>query len=263
MESAKATASLSFALKTILSQVVAISTAFIAWPLVQSLPLTLATSTACAYLLVRFLDLPTPWQIANVLLPSMAMASLSVELPGWVFFVPLLVLLLVYAPALWTRVPYYPTPRAAYALLLAELPKDRSFVFLDIGCGFADLLCFLSKHRPQGQFVGVELAFFPWMVAWAKSHVTRSNNISIKFKDIWSYPLHDVDYVYAFLSPAVMERVWEKAQTEMRAGSLFIANSFPVPTSSSDEISVKDGRSSRLYLYKIHGQESCKSSMNS
>jgi hypothetical protein len=46
---------------------------------------------------------------------------------------------------------------------------------------------------------------------------------------LWQTPLADHDLVYAFLSPAPMSELWAKAQAEMRPGSLFVSNSFPVP----------------------------------
>ncbi len=251
MNTPNATAPLGFALKTILAQAIAISSAFILWPLHHSAVFAVVLATACAYLAARFQQLPNSWKLINALLPLAAALNLSVEIPGWLFSVPFVLLALTYAPALWTRVPYYPTPRAAYALLLAELPSDRPFTFIDIGCGFGDLLRFLSQRRPLGQFIGIEVGPLPWLVANVRNILSRRRNLSILYRDMWRYPLSDVDVVYTFLSPAAMPRIWQKVTTELRPGSTFITLSFPVPAHSDEVISVKDTRASKLYIHRI------------
>jgi SAM-dependent methyltransferase len=246
-----ATAPLGFALKTILAQAIAISSAFILWPLHHSAVIALALATACAYVTARFQQLPVSWTLINALLPLAAALNLSVEIPGWLFSVPFVLLALTYAPALWTRVPYYPTPRAAYALLLAELPSDRPFTFIDIGCGFGDLLRFLSERRPLGQFIGIEVGPLPWFVANIRTIFSRRKNLSILYRDMWRYPLSDVDVVYTFLSPAAMPRIWQKVSAELRPGSKFITLAFPVPSKSDEMIAVKDQKASKLYIHRL------------
>jgi SAM-dependent methyltransferase len=197
------------------------------------------------------LSMSTPWRIVNSVLPVAAASSLSAELPSWIFFVIFVSLLCIYAPAFWTRVPYYPTPRAAYSLILAELPTDRPFTFLDIGCGFGDMLFFLSKHRPNGYFVGIEIGLIPWLYGWLKARLRGAGRVSIRFQNMWTEPLERYDVVYTFLSPAPMEKVWEKVSAEMRPGTLFITNTFEVPAPADEVLSVKDERCSHLFMHRI------------
>jgi hypothetical protein len=68
---------------------------------------------------------------------------------------------------------------------------------------------------------------------------------------MWRERLNDYDVVYTFLSPAPMPQVWEKAVAEMKSGSLFITNSFPVPAPASEVVAVKDERCSRLFLHRM------------
>ncbi|MDP3440867.1 MAG: class I SAM-dependent methyltransferase, partial [Azonexus sp.] len=77
-------------------------------------------------------------------------------------------------------------------------------------------------------------------------------NISWRWEDMWQVRLDDFDVVYAFLSPAPMPRLWEKIQAEMKPGSLFISNSFPVPgVVPSHIIEVECTPPRPLYCYKI------------
>jgi SAM-dependent methyltransferase len=157
----------------------------------------------------------------------------------------------IYAPALWTRVPYYPTSNAAYPLILAELPTDRPFTFVDIGCGFGDLIFFLRKHRPNGTFVGVEIGILPYLVAYGKTIARRERHVTIAYQDMWKLSLADFDFVYAFLSPAAMTRVWKKATTEMKPEATFITNSFETGTAPTYVVPVKDERASSLFIHKM------------
>jgi hypothetical protein len=247
----KGTASVGFAFKTVLGQAIALASAFIAWPLHHSALLAILIATLAAYLAASFQALPLPWKFINVILPVAAALNLSVEVPGWLFATPLVLLLLTYAPALWTRVPYYPTPRAAYPLILAELPTDTPFTFVDIGCGFGDLLTFLSHRRPLGRFIGIEVGPLPWLIANVKRIFLRRQNLSVLYRDMWRYPLGEIDVVYTFLSPAAMPRIGQKIADEMKPGSTFITLSFPLPTASNEVLSVKDARASKLYIHRI------------
>lgn len=254
MSTLKPTAALLFILHTALAQVIAAASTVIAWPWTESILATLLIATTITFGCSAALRLPTPWKILNIALPTAALASLSTAVPSWIFLVPLLALAAVYAPALWTRVPYYPTSRASYALILAELPTDRPFTFVDIGCGFGDLLTFLSRHRPHGVFLGIEVGVLPWCIGKLKSLMSPHKNLSIRFQNMYSLDLKTFDYVYTFLSPAAMDSIWNKVDKEMKPGSVFITNSFPVPSPADEVLVAKDERGSRIFIHRIRGQ---------
>jgi SAM-dependent methyltransferase len=178
-------------------------------------------------------------------------SSFIVGIPAYVYLALLLVTLCIYLPAFWTRVPYYPTPRLAYPYIVAELPLDHEFNLLDIGSGFGEMLIFLAKQRPNGQFTGIEIGIIPFLVSFLRAKIARLPNVRFSYRSMWSTNLEPFTYVYAFLSPAPMERLWAKARAEMTCGSLFISNSFAAPAEPSAVIPVKDERKSSLYVYRI------------
>lgn len=241
----------SFFLKTVLIQIIAAATSIIIWYEVQLLSVSIVTASVAALASSAFLRLPSAWRLLNAILPCATAATLTIDIPGAFYLFPLLLILMVYAPALITRVPYYPTQRPAYALILAELPTDRSFTFVDIGCGFGDLLFFLAQHRPLGTFIGIELGPLPYAIARLRALVQRHRNAQILCRDMWRFPLGNFDYVYTFLSPAAMGRIWNKASEEMRSGSTFITNSFPAPAEASETLLVRDQKDSKLYIYRF------------
>lgn len=251
MSGIKPSAALTFALQTVLAQTIAATTIVLGWQAIQNLTVLTLLACAAAFAVSSILCLPPSWRLCNALLPLATTVSLAAELPAWVFLVAFLGIVALYAPALWTRVPYYPTHRAAYALILAELPTDRPFVFLDIGCGFGDLLFFLQSRRPQGSFVGYEIGVLPWLWGTVRARITKRSSVSIRFQNMWHASLHDYDYVYTFLSPAAMERMWAKVSDEMRSGSVFITNSFPVTSPADEIVAIKDPRESTLYIHRM------------
>lgn len=247
----RSNASLIFIAHTVLCQAITVALVVITWPVVQNFTLVVAIGAATSLIVASILKLPMPWRVLNAILPLGAAISLNIELPHWIFLAIFIALICVYAPAFMTRVPYYPTPKAAYSLILAELPTDRPFTFVDIGCGFGDLLFFLSKYRPNGQFVGLEIGFLPWLVGYLRSYRHMGQRVSIQCKNMWRVPLDDFDVVYTFLSPAPMAQMWDKVSREMKHGSLFITNTFEVPAPATEILTVKDSRCSRLFFHKI------------
>ena len=245
------TAPLLFLFYTLAGQLIAAGCAMGAWETTGSMAVALTLATFASFLVAHFLNLSTPWKVMNSVLPISIASSLAVSLPSWVFFTPFLALLAIYAPALWTRVPYYPTSRAAYPLILAELPADEHFTFIDIGCGMGDLLLFLERHRPKGHFVGIEIGVVPYLVSKAKALFYGRGGISVKFQSVYKTPLTDFDFVYAFLSPAAMTQVWTKAYGEMKPDSTFITNSFEVPEKASYQVNIKDHRQGVLFVHRM------------
>jgi hypothetical protein len=67
---------------------------------------------------------------------------------------------------------------------------------------------------------------------------------------MWRADFSQFDYVYTFLSPAAMERIWQKVSREMRPGTTFITNSFPAPHPADEELPIHDDRNGALYIHR-------------
>lgn len=174
--------------------------------------------------------------------------SLAVD-PGW-FLLAAILLLLVYRGALTGQVPLYLSNKQtvqALADLLAERGDSR---FLDLGAGVGSTTVPLADALPDSHFTGYENAPLTWLVGRLLS-VGRPN-IRWRWDDLWQARLGDYDVVYAFLSPAPMPRLWEKVRAEMKPGSLFISNSFPVPGVTPAHVIEVDCTPPRpLYCYAL------------
>lgn len=202
-----------------------------------------------AGLIAYHLTLPLVWRTLNVVLPVAAYILLQIEIPSWVFLAAAVFMTVIFVPTLWTRVPYYPSSKAMYEAVLAELPKDREIVFVDLGSGFGRMLRYLARKRPESKFIGFEISPAPWF--FSKVASLRTPNVSNRFQDFWKVSLQPYDVVYTFLAPPPMEEIWRKVKTEMRPGSLYLNNSFGVPAKAEKAISVPGPRQRTLYRHEI------------
>ena len=203
-----------------------------------------------AAIISRKLQAPPWWVPIHLVFVPLAVLVQGAEIaPGW-FLAGFVLLLLIFWRTDQSRVPLYLTNHQTAIVVSALLPSGPCRV-LDIGCGDGGLLRQLALARPDGQFLGIEHAPLPWLLA--KLRTLNRDNADVRLGDFWSESLADYDVVYAFLSPAPMPRLWARAQTGMKPQALLVSNSFDVPGVAPERtIDVKDRRQTRLFLYRPH-----------
>lgn len=204
---------------------------------------------AAAWLFATLSRQPWWWRVIHAgFMPLVWFTHTLAIDPGW-FLLAAILLLLVYRGALTGQVPLYLSNKQtvqALADLLAERGTSR---FLDLGAGLGSTTIPLADALPESRFTGYENAPLTWLAGRLLS-IGRPN-IDWRWEDMWQARLGDYDVVYAFLSPAPMARLWEKVQAEMKPGSVFISNSFPVPGATPDRVIEVDCVPPRpLYCYQ-------------
>ena len=186
-----------------------------------------------------------PWWLAIQLgFPLALLAGTGLRLPSWLFLTVFLVMLAVYWSTFRTQVPYFPSGQRAWDAVAALLPA-RPVKLIDIGSGLGGLVLDLAVRRPDSAFEGIELAPLPWLASRLRS-VGRAN-VRFRRGDYDALDFADYDVVFAYLSPAAMERLWQKAQAEMRPGSLLLSYEFVISTKSPDLTIKPDGAGPLLY----------------
>ncbi|MDD5250286.1 MAG: class I SAM-dependent methyltransferase [Rhodocyclaceae bacterium] len=232
-----------------LGSLVAATLIYLVWPQLWQLPLAVAAvQGACAALTAYKLEAP-PWWLAIhfAFAPLVVAASSLAVAPGW-YLAAFVALLLVFWRTDKSRVPLFLTNATAAAAVAALLPARPCHV-VDLGCGNGGLLRRLARARPDCEFFGLEHAPLPWL--WARLTTLNRPNVTIRYGDFWALHLGLFDVVYAFLSPAPMPRLWQKAAAEMKPDSLLVSNSFAVPDVAPDATAaVGDRRATRLYVYR-------------
>ena len=150
-----------------------------------------------------------------------------------------------------TRVPLFLSSQSAARAVADLLPRRRSFTFVDLGCGFGGMLERLARDCPAGRYCGIELAPLPFVFAWLRI-VLRGGACHVSWGDFLELDLGDYDVVYAYLSPAAMPGLWDKASREMRPGSLLVSNSFHIPgVSPTGTIVLGAANDAKLLLWRM------------
>jgi hypothetical protein len=190
------------------------------------------------------------WRVIHaVFAPTVVLFSSLNIAPEW-YLAAFALMFLIYRGAISSQVPLYLSSREATRALnelLADLPAGK---FIDLGAGIGSVACALAGMRTELQVFGIENSYLPWAIGFLRT--ARLKNCHWTLGSLWQVSLAEYDVVYAFLSPAPMNRLWLKAKCEMRPGAWFISNSFSVPdVAASSEIEVSDSGKTRLYCYRL------------
>ncbi len=207
-------------------------------------------ASATAVTISFVLGHPWWWKVIHSLFLPGALLALSVNIsPEWYLW-SFIFLFLVFRSATTGRVPLYFSGKPAISELHALLRSKPDFKFIDLGAGIGSVTLHLALAFPQCEITGVENSVFPWLLGRLRTF--RAGNHHWIFGNFWNVNLGKYDVVYAFLSPAPMARIWEKARKEMRPASLFITNTFRCPNvEPTFVIKVAGKNNAALFCYEI------------
>ena len=193
--------------------------------------------------------LPRWWLPINFLfIPGLLMMQGFALASSW-YLAAFVLLLLVYGGVARSQVPLYLSSQKAWHAVAGLMPAHAAVV--DLGSGLGGLLAFLARQRPDGRYVGVETAPLPFLLGWLRAQI-GGGRYTIRWNSLWKEDLRAFDVVYAYLSPVPMAALWLKVQAEMRPGTLFISNTFAVPSVEPCEVvQLDDLHHSKLYLYRL------------
>ncbi|HCY62934.1 MAG TPA: SAM-dependent methyltransferase [Oxalobacteraceae bacterium] len=235
------------ALRALLHQGLALSPAFCilvvlqAWGMPAPHPLVAALlQGGIAASLSAWRRLAIWWLPIQLLFPSALVVALDLRLPPSLFLGLFLFFLLLYWSSFRTQVPYYPSTRPVWRAVVGLLPA-RPLRCIDIGSGFGGLVLELAALRPDSRVEGIELAPLPWLASSVRARCTRSR-ARFRRGDYLDLDFAGYDVVFAYLSPAAMPVLWEKAHSEMRPGALLLSYEF-----------LMSGRAPDIALQPRHG----------
>ncbi|NQU57641.1 MAG: class I SAM-dependent methyltransferase [Rhodospirillales bacterium] len=217
-----------------------------------TLPVILAIQGGVAAVIGLFFGLPKWWAGLQVALPFAAFYSVSVQVPAFVYLLIFALFVLVYWNSARDGIPLYLSNSTTWSALAKLLPASEGIRFIDLGGGVGGTALYLARHRPDAQILSMESAPIPAVISKLRWKFAGLDNVEMLTANFWNENLADYQVVYAFLSPAPMERLYEKVRAEMKSGSLFISNSFAAPDVEADEVvELNDSRETKLFLYKI------------
>jgi hypothetical protein len=130
------------------------------------------------------------------------------------------------------------------------LPQKPGVKFVDIGSGLGGLILHLDLCRADCDFIGIEVAPLPWLISWLRALISR-RRCRFLLGNYNRLDFSHYDVVFAYLSPAVMSAVWEKARAEMRPETLFISYEFPIAGRNPDSTIRPCATSGELYCWRM------------
>lgn len=165
------------------------------------------------------------WRMAIVAggfpLSALVLWSGARDVPGWIWLLPLAVLLMLYPVRAWRDAPLFPTPTGILAPLPDLLRLPQGARLLDAGCGAGHGLRELHRHFPGAMLEGVE-----WsrpLAAWCR---LRHPWARVRRGDLWADDWSAFDLVYVFQRPESMPAVVAKANAQMRPGTWLVSLAF-------------------------------------
>lgn len=154
----------------------------------------------------------------------------------------------------WTtfrsQVPFFPSRPVVWRQVAKLMPKDKPVRLIDIGSGLGDMPMYIAKARPDSHIEGIEIAPLPWLVSLLRAKIKRSKAV-LKLGDYRALDFANYDIIFAYLSPAAMLALWQKAHQEMRSGSLLISLEFEIPGIAPSMRIAGTGHSPALYVWRM------------
>lgn len=219
---------------------------------------TMAFACFCgliAFWLSYIAKLASWWLIMQCLFAPALVATLTFNISPNYFLTAFLIMLLVFWNTFRTQVPLYLSSNKVWRALENFLPHPKpgvNFTFIDIGSGLGGVLTHLAGVRPDGNYNGVESAPLPFLWSWLRIRLGGHRQCRVHCGDLWHCDLAKYDVVFAYLSPAPMERLWHKARAEMRSGTIFISSTFTVPGQMPFEsVKIDDLHRSILLVWRM------------
>lgn len=190
------------------------------------------------------------WRWIHFAFPFAVLVMLQWQIPNEVYLISFIVTASLFWTTFRTQVPFYPSRPAVWQEVVKLIPIQTSTRLIDIGSGLGDMSMFVAKSRPNCQAEGIEIAPLPWLVSQIRARFKRST-ARFQLGNYNELNFADYDIVFAYLSPAVMQALWQKAQLEMRPKSLLISLEFEINGwPPSFIIRPKDG-SPKLYVWRM------------
>lgn len=146
--------------------------------------------------------------------------------------------------------PFVSTPDWAIDWLRDHLELHNHDVVYELGCGSAPVLVSLAKKYPQTSFVGIEIQWWPYLLAkWRARHC---RNINIIHGDIFRRDLAPATVIYGFFITGFMPKLAVKLRENLRPGTKIVSYGFRLPDWSTEQeiVNPKKPTGSRILVYR-------------
>jgi hypothetical protein len=204
-------------------------------------------------LLARLARLAIWWCLILLFFPVSIWLMSFWQIPGYFYLAGFLLSAGLFWTTFRTQVPFYPSKRAVWDIVSNYLPTTGQLKIIDIGCGLGDFSMALASSKPEAIVSGIEIAPLPWMISCIRGKLRRSQ-AHFMFGNYNNLDFSKYDVIVAYLSPAAMPQLWEKACKEMVNGSELISHEFIVPGADIYKTLAGGIDKADTYVYQITQQ---------
>jgi hypothetical protein len=190
------------------------------------------------------------WRWIHLCFPLAVWIMFQWHIPNAIYLVGFIVSMSLFWTTFRTQVPFFPSRPVVWQQVASIIPQDSSMRLIDIGSGLGDMSMYMAKKRPDSQIEGIEIAPLPWVISFIRAKLRRS---SAKFilGNYQALDFANYDVIFAYLSPAAMRMLWDKASQEMRSGSLLISLEFEIPGVVENIRITSNSNIPEIYVWKI------------
>ena len=154
-----------------------------------------------------------------------------------------------------SAVPFVPAQAHIIDAVAQEIGTDTAPILYDLGCGNGKVLFGLAKLLPRGRFIGIEIAPWPYLLAWIQKKIRKEDRVTIIRGNIFTYDISPATHVFVYLLPKVNVKLLPVLQEKCKKGTVIFTCDFPfkelTPTKviSFDERTLEFGQ--KLYVYTL------------
>jgi hypothetical protein len=190
------------------------------------------------------------WRWIHLGFPLAVWLMSSWHISNELYLVGFVISLSLYWTTFRTQVPFFPSRPIVWQEVAKLIPQDKPVRLIDIGSGLGDMPMHIAKSRPDCHIEGIEIAPLPWLISLVRAKFRRSS-VVFKLGDYTALNFSNYDVIFAYLSPAAMLALWEKANLEMLPGSMLISLEFDIPGIKPSFCIEPNAYSPKLYVWKI------------
>lgn len=230
------------------------SVSFLAWNIAVPIYSLVLLQALFAAAFSQVFGMESWWRWINFTFPIAIWLMSGWHVPSEVYFIGFIVSLSLYWTTFRTQVPFYPSRPIVWKQALRHMPAKNSKVLrvIDIGSGLGDMAMYIAKQRSDCLVEGMEIAPLPWLISYVRAKIFQSKARFV-LGDYHRLNFANYDVVFAYLSPAAMQSLWQKAQAEMSSGSLLMSYEFEIPNVPPSLIVPTGEKSPKLYVWRMGG----------
>lgn len=190
------------------------------------------------------------WRWIHLSFPVAAWGMSQWHVPNELYLTGFIISLSLFWTTFRTQVPFFPSRPIVWQQVAKIIPQTKPVRLIDIGSGLGDMSMYIAKIRPDSYIEGIEIAPLPWMVSFIRAKFHRSSAL-FKLGDYTALDFANYDVIFAYLSPAAMLTLWEKASQEMLPGSMLISLEFEIPGIVPTMRIAGNKSSPEIYVWRI------------